>query len=73
MWVFTIILLAFKNRSVFVLLDFTAPLSIPGSSTVNEESKAMIISMGFTESQAIKALKATVSTTSLYRDCCNID
>ena len=61
-----------------MLLDFTAPLSVPGSSTkepaaVNEEAKATIISMGFTESQAIKALKATVSTISLYRDFSNLD
>lgn len=39
---------------------------MPGSSakepdSVNEEAVAIIISMGFTQSQAIKALKATVS------------
>jgi len=41
-------------------------LSIPGSAatekeSVNEEAVGMIVSMGFTQSQAIKALKATVS------------
>lgn len=42
--------------------DFTEPLSVPGSSTtesVDEDAVAMICSMGFTKSQAIKALKAT--------------
>ena len=54
------------NDSATCLLtaDFAVPLSVPGSSateSVNEEAVAMIISMGFTQSQAIKALKATVS------------
>lgn len=42
--------------------DFNSPLILPGSQdskAVDEESLAMIISMGFTEAQAIKALKAT--------------
>ena len=50
--------------------DFAVPLSVPGSSateSVNEEAVAMIISMGFTQSQAIKALKATVSI--ILRHC----
>ena len=58
-------------RDAFLLLrssDFTAPLSVPGggakeSESVNEEAVAMIVSMGFTQDQAIKALKATVSVT----------
>ena len=46
--------------------DFAEPLSVPGSGakekeSVNEEAVGMIISMGFTRAQAIKALKATVS------------
>jgi len=41
-------------------------LSIPGrgakeTESTNEEAVGMIVSMGFTQSQAIKALKATVS------------
>jgi len=32
-----------------------------GAAPVNEEAVAMIIAMGFTRPQAIKALKATVS------------
>ncbi|EDO49878.1 predicted protein, partial [Nematostella vectensis] len=45
--------------------DFTAPLRLAGASkgaqaaAVNEEAVSMIISMGFTRDQAIKALKAT--------------
>ena len=54
------------NDSATCLLtaDFTEPLSVPGSSTtesVDEDAVAMICCMGFTKSQAIKALKATVS------------
>ena len=46
--------------------DFAEPLSVPGSGakekeSVNEEAVGMIVSMGFTRAQAIKALKATVS------------
>lgn len=46
--------------------DFAEPLSVPGSGaketeSVNEEAVGMIISMGFTQAQAIKALKSTVS------------
>lgn len=44
--------------------DFSAPLSIPGSgasglSAVNEEAVGMIIAMGFTRPQAVKALEST--------------
>lgn len=42
--------------------DFTSPLVLPGSQgskAADEESLAIITSMGFTEAQAIKALKAT--------------
>ncbi|KAJ7379748.1 Ubiquitin carboxyl-terminal hydrolase 5 [Desmophyllum pertusum] len=44
--------------------DFTAPLSVQGSGSkepvsISEDAVAMIISMGFTQAQAIKALKAT--------------
>lgn len=44
--------------------DFAEPLSVPGSGvketeSVNEEAVGMIISMGFTQAQAIKALKST--------------
>lgn len=44
--------------------DFSAPLNIRasgagGSTAVNEEAVDMIIAMGFTRTQAIKALKAT--------------
>lgn len=44
--------------------DFSAPLSIPGSgasglSAVNEEAIGMIIAMGFTRPQAVKALEST--------------
>lgn len=46
--------------------DFAEPLSVPGSGaketeSVNEEAVGMIVSMGFTQAQAIKALKSTVS------------
>ena len=36
-----------------------------GSKAADEESLAIITSMGFTEAQAIKALKATVSISSM--------
>jgi len=44
--------------------DFSAPLNIPGSgasglSAVNEEAVGMIIAMGFTRPQAVKALEST--------------
>ena len=51
----------------FLILDFTSPLRLPGSQSStqsfvpNEESLMMVMSMGFTKEQAIKALKATVS------------
>ena len=50
--------------------DFTAPLSVEGSGSkepvsISEDAVAMIISMGFTQAQAIKALKATVSMTKM--------
>jgi len=46
--------------------DFAVPLSIPGSGaketeSINEEAVGIIVSMGFSQPQAIKALKATVS------------
>ena len=51
---------------ILYFLDFSAPLSIPGSgasglSAVNEEAVGMIIAMGFTRPQAVKALESTVS------------
>lgn len=49
------------------LSDFSAPLVIPGGGgsgggafVPNEDALAMIMSMGFTRDQAIKALKNTV-------------
>ena len=49
--------------------DFADPFVMPGakkstssSFTPNEEALMMIMSMGFTRDQGIKALKATVST-----------
>ena len=42
-------------------LDFSSPLSLPGSTSVDEEALGFITAMGFTRNQAIKALKATVS------------
>jgi len=47
-------------------------LRVPGSGakeaeSVNEEAVGMIVSMGFTQAQAIKALKATVSI--ILRHC----
>ena len=56
--------------------DFAEPLSVPGSGaketeSVNEEAVGMIISMGFTQAQAIKALKSTVSIILWHcRDVC---
>ncbi|XP_015759876.1 PREDICTED: ubiquitin carboxyl-terminal hydrolase 5-like [Acropora digitifera] len=49
---------------ILYFLDFSAPLSIPGSgasglSAVNEEAVGMIIAMGFTRPQAVKALEST--------------
>lgn len=50
----------------FKFLDFTAPLVLKSNSSnkssfkPDETGVATIISMGFTQEQAIKALKATV-------------
>ena len=56
------------NAFYFVPSDFAEPLSLPTKdvnkceSSVDEDAITMIISMGFTRPQAVKALKATVST-----------
>ena len=50
-----------------MLTDFAEPLQLggqkkaPAETSINEEGVAMILSMGFTRDQAIKALKAAVS------------
>ena len=53
-------------RCNLVISDFTVPLHTGGQSqsaepAVSEEDVTMIVSMGFTKEQAIKALRATVS------------
>ena len=54
--------------TVFVVYfaDFSEPLQLSGPKkksdfAVNEDGVAMILSMGFSQEQAVRALKATVS------------
>ena len=50
--------------------DFNEPLRLPqsksSSAAISEESVAILMSMGFTKDQAIKALKATVRIENIY-------
>ena len=57
------------SKDYEIISDFAAPFVMPGAKksssstfTPNEEALMMIMSMGFTRDQGIKALKATVST-----------
>lgn len=55
--------------------DFNSPFVPPGSKpksgsfVPNEDGVAMVMAMGFSRDQAVKALKNTVCTELLYWDC----
>ncbi len=51
---------------MFIFVDFSEPLQLGGPKkksdfVVSEDGVAMILSMGFSQEQAVRALKATVS------------